>query len=279
MINASRMIGISAVAVSVVVAVMFIAPSTTPTANAKTEMSTLGAPSHVQLTVSDLIASMAWYAKIGFSPITGPETRPDSILYLSDGQIVLSLVKGSAPSPLLVFRADNLRALRDSLDELEIASGFTLRGPTYAELQLTSPSGVPISVRLATEQDSIEMKSTPNPVCGPIGELSISTPSMPNERTFWELLGWQQVDANDIPYPFTVMSDGKVKIGIHQGLDLPGLAITYFSSDAEERVQRLSAMGMTFEPDMVSEATKHENAVLKSPDGQLVFVFKDPKAK
>lgn len=267
-----------AIAGTIAAAVLYMAFGTT-SVNGQAPPASLGTPSHVQLTVKDLIASMAWYAKIGFTPISVAGARADSILYMSDGQLVIALVKGDAPSPLLVFRASNLRALRDSLDELEIASGFKLRGPTYSELQLTTPAGIPISVRLATDADSIAMTPQVNPICGPLGELSIATPSLPNERTFWELLGWKRVDANDVPYPFAVLTDGHLKIGIHQGLDLPGLTLTYFSADAEQRVQRLSAMGMTFEPDMVSEATKHENAVLKSPDGQLVFVFKDPKAK
>ena len=279
MTTTSRITGIVAMGIALVAAIIIISGTGTAPAVAMTGTSKLGTPSHVQLTVKDLITSMAWYAKIGFSPITGPVNRPDSILYMSDGQLVLALVKGDAPSPLLVLRSSNLRALRDSLDELEISSGFKLRGPTYSELQVASPSGILMSIRLATEEDSIAFSQAVNPICGPLAELSIATMSLPNERTFWELVGWKQVDANDTPYPFAVMSDGRMKIGIHQGLDLPGIAITYFSADAAQRVERLKSMGMTFEPDMVSDAMKNENAVLKSPDGQLVFVFKDPKAK
>ena len=239
----------------------------------------LGSPSHVQLTVSDIITSLAWYAKLGFTPVKGPVHRPDSIVYLSDGQVVLALVTGNAPSPMLVMRASNLRALRDSLDQLEIASGHTLRGPTFSELQVTSPAGLYMSIRLASDEDSIAFTRAVNPTCGHLGELSIATPSLPSERTFWEQLGWKQVDGGDTPYPFAIMSDGTMKIGIHQGLDLPSAVLTYFSNDAADRIARLKGMGLRIEHDIVDGSQARENAALKSPDGQLVFVFKDPKAK
>lgn len=279
MTMASRITIIASTAAAAIAAFVLVSGTGAPSATAKTEGSMIGTPSHIQLTVKDLIASLAWYSKLGFNPIKGPINKPDSILYLSDGQVVLALVTGNAPSPILVMRADNLRALRDSLDLLEIASGFKLRGPTYSELQVASPSGLLMSIRLASDEDSIAFTRAVNPTCGPLGELSIATPSLPSERTFWEQLGWKQVDANETPYPFAIMSDGNLKIGIHQGLDLPGVVLTYFSKDAADRVVRLKSAGLTFEPDIVAESQANENAALKSPDGQLVFVFKDPKVK
>lgn len=279
MTMATRMTIIASTALAAIAAFMLMSGTGSTPAMAQTVGSMIGVPSHIQLTVKDLIPSLAWYAKLGFNPIKGPINKPDSIVYLSDGQVVLALVTGNAPSPILVMRAPNLRALRDSLDQLEIPSGFKLRGPTYSELQVASPSGLLLSIRLATDEDSIVYQRGINPTCGPFGEISISTPSLPAERTFWEQLGWGQVDGNETPYPFAVMSDGNMKIGIHQGLDLPGAVITYFSHDAADRVARLKSIGLNVEPDIVAEAQESENAALKSPDGQLLLVFKDPKAK
>ena len=275
----TRITIIASTAIAAIAAFVLMSGTGAPSATAQTGGSMIGTPSHIQLTVKDLISSLAWYAKLGFNPVKGPINKPDSIVYLSDGQIVLALVTGNAPSPILVMRAPNLRALRDSLDQLEIPSGFKLRGPTYSELQVASPAGLLMSIRLASDEDSISFTRAVNPTCGPLGELSIATPSLPSERTFWEQLGWKQVDGNETPYPFAVMSDGTMKIGIHQGLDLPGVVITYFSHDAADRVARLKSMGFNVEPDIVADAQANENAALKSPDGQLLLVFKDPKAK
>jgi len=276
---ASRITLIASTAAIAIATFVLTSGTGAPSAMAQMEGSMIGTPSHIQLTVKDLISSLAWYAKLGFNPVKGPINKPDSIVYLSDGQVVLALVTGNAPSPILVMRAPNLRALRDSLDQLEIPSGFKLRGPTYSELQVASPSGLLLSIRLATDEDSIVYQRGINPTCGPFGEISITTSSLPGERTFWEQLGWEQIDGNETPYPFAVMSDGRMKIGIHQGLDLPGVVITYFSHDAADRVARLKSMGFNVEPDIVAEAQANENAALKSPDGQLLLVFKDPKAK
>jgi hypothetical protein len=248
----------------------------TTAATAQQGASLLGTPSRLQLSVSDLMTSMVWYARLGFSPVNVPDARPDSLMYLTDGQVVVSLVKQKVPSPVIIFRAPNLKAIKDTLDKMGVACIAELRGPGYGELRITSPSGIYISVRPETDEPSITRTGQDNAFCGRLGEWSIGVPSLTAERQWWADLGFKQVDGDSVPYPFAIMSDGAAKIGLHQGLDITTLAITYFSKDAADRIDRLRKSGMEFDTALIPESASASNAALRSADGQLVFVFTEP---
>lgn len=246
------------------------------TASSQQGASLLGTPARLQLSVNDIMSSVVWYARLGFSPVSAANARPDSLMYLTDGQVVLSLVKTKVPSPVIIFRAANLKAIKDTLDKMGVQCLTELRGPSYGELRITSPSGIYISVRPETEEPSITRTGQDNPFCGKVGEWSIGVPSLPRERQWWADLGFKQVDGDTMPYPFGIMTDGVARIGLHQGLDIPTLAVTYFSKDAAERIDRLQKSGMEFDTQMIPESAAKSNAALRSADGQFIFVFTEP---
>lgn len=249
------------------------------TVSAQQGASLLGTPSRLQLSVTDIMSSVVWYARLGFSPVSAANARPDSLMFLTDGQVVLSLVKTKVPSPVIIFRAANLKAIKDTLDKMGVPCLTELRGPSYGELRITSPSGIYISVRPETDEPSVTRTGQDNPFCGKLGEWSIGVPSLPRERQWWADLGFTQVDGDSVPYPFGIMTDGVARIGLHQGLDIPTLAVTYFSKDAAERIDRLQKSGMEFDTQLIPEGAAKDNAALRSSDGQYIFVFTEPLPK
>ncbi len=103
---------------------------------------------------------------------------------------------------------------------------------------------------------------------GMLGEYSMATKDRAASAAFWRRLGFAKTHESDTPYPWGIYSDGRTVIGIHQTTEFKDPALSFFSKNSAERIAALKKEGFHFSLEM--DAT---NAVMKSPDGQLLFVF------
>lgn len=235
--------------------------------------SLLGTPVRLQLATKDHYAAMAWYARMGFVPVKTENPRPDSVLHLTDGQVVLSVVKANLPSPVVVFRCDNLKGLKDTLDALKIPCTYDLVGPSFSELRLASPNGVYIAVRSSAKEPAWTLTGQPNVVCGRMTEWSIGAAMLGTERDWWTRLGFRIGRGGSSPYNYVIMTDGVANIGIHEQRDIPSLAITYFAPDMAERLDRLRKSGIVATEEIPGADGSVANGIFRSDDGQLLYLF------
>jgi len=220
---------------------------------------------------------MAWWARFGFLPMSRPGDKADSAITLTDGQLVLTLVKISQPSPVLVYRCGSTKRLKEQLDSLTILSNFEVEGPTYRELRFRSPNGVYISARVGTIETAIKITGNLNQICGKLTELSTGAEKLKNEQQWWSDLGFVASRGDSVPYRFVNMSDGHIEIGIHEGRDITGLAFTYFMPDMEQRIDRLKKSGLVPVDEIPTNDGRIGNAIFSSPDGQQVYLFEGTK--
>lgn len=233
----------------------------------------LGQYSRLVLSCTDVIRSMAWWARLGFVPMPPMSERPDSSMTLSDGQIVITLVKTLQPSPVIMFRTKNMLQLNDKLLNYAVPVIADVKGPTYGEIRIKSPNAVFLAIRSEADEPLVLPTGHLNPICGKLTELSIGTLALKNETNFWEMLGFVQLRGDKVPYPFAVMTDTHVQVGMHENREIPTLAMTYFSIDMAERIDRLKKSGMEITEEIPSPDGHLGNIILTSPDGQLVYMF------
>lgn len=233
----------------------------------------IGSHTRVIVSVKDLLQSMAWWTKFGFSPLSRPEDKIDSAITLSDGQVIITLVKTNQPSPVIVYRCDNIKRLKAQLDSLTILTTFDLEGPSYKELRLRSPNSVYLAVRPSTMEDDFKATGALNPVCGNLTEYSTSATKLRDEQSWWADLGFAPVRGDSVPYPYVNMGDERIEIGIHEDRDIASLALTYFMPDMEQRIARIKQLGLTPIEEIPTADNRIGNAIFQSPDGQLVYLF------
>ncbi|MBI2793707.1 MAG: hypothetical protein HYX66_03535 [Ignavibacteria bacterium] len=235
--------------------------------------SLLGKPTRLVMSCKDIIKSMSWWTKLGFNPAPGIPIHPDSALSLTDGQIIITLVKESLPSPILMFSSSRIKDLRDTLAANNINTTFDLKGPSLGEVRLLSPNGVYIAVRPVTDEPFRPVSGDSNIICGKVTEFSIGTSYLKKEREYWEHLGFTVKRTATIPYPYALMMDGNIVIGLHENRDIPTLTITYFAEDMVDRIDRLHKSGVEITEELSDPSGKMANGRAISPDGQIVFLF------
>jgi hypothetical protein len=236
----------------------------------------LGTYARIQVAVADLPQSMAWYARLGFFPVKGGE-KSDSVLTVSDNQTLLTLTTSKVPSPVVVFRNDNLKALYDTLQALGVRVQADLAGPTYRELRLTSPAGIYILVRPSTVEPALAISNSENIMCGRLTELSINVQQIRQELNWWTELGFSITRQGTEPYIFGYVSDGALTLSFHVNKEIPSLALTYFAKDMEQRIDRIKKSGISAIDEIPTADNRIANAIFKSDDGQLIMLFEEAK--
>ncbi len=244
---------------------------------ASTSSPIIGAHTRVLISTKDLLNSMAWWTRMGFSPQPIASEKSDSAITLSDGQVVITLVKTSMPSPVIVYRSANIKRCKEQLDSLAMSTTYDIEGPSFGEIRLRSPNNVYVAVRPAGIEPVLKATGAMNPVCGDLTEYSTAAVRLAPEVAWWKDLGFTAVKVDSTVYPFVNMGDGSIEIGIHENKDIPSLALTYFMPDMEQRIDRLKKSGMNPIEEIPTADDRVANAIFRSPEGQLVYLFETPK--
>lgn len=103
-------------------------------------------------------------------------------------------------------------------------------------------------------------------------EISVHAPDVLASLTFYESLGFQQVQVNETwTYPYAVITDGRLTLGLHhQSLKSPTL--TFVKADLAEHMDQLRTLPLVFEQehlgtDEFNEVSCHD------PNGQHIRIL------
>lgn len=243
----------------------------------------LGNFAEFSLSVKDIKAAQKFYESLDFKTTkAAPADHPTAAV--TDGSVVLALHQVEFKSPTITYFgsvvAECLRALeKNNID----AKVLKREGGEAAEIEFADINGQRVVLKtqapVQREGVSFEMMTPEGPTgkerhyskCGIFGEFSIPVRDRAASAAFWQKLGFQKMFESDAPYPWGIYSDGVTVLGIHQTTEFKETALSFFSKDSKERIAALKKEGFQFLVDL-----DPTNSVLKSPDGQMIFVFNLP---
>ena len=106
---------------------------------------------------------------------------------------------------------------------------------------------------------------------GRFHEISIETADIAGSVAFYERLGFSQCGTTDTwTYPYGVMTDGKIYIGLHQ-FKFPSPTITYVHADAAQHAHAIEKLGVELAWKRLGDDAFNEFGFL-DPAGQAVRV-------
>lgn len=224
----------------------------------------LGTYVEVKLKSKNIDKSMSFYEYLGFRKIG------DDVM--TDGSINIRLSDENFTSPTLHYMGtgdEMIQAIfknqKQSASKVENAEFKSLNGLTIridrVKSKVKMPAGTPVT-------------RTPISRLGKFGEFSIPVKDVARAIIFWAKLGFEPLHIAKIPYPYSIMSDGLIVIGLHQSGDFNDFTVTYFSDDMRKRVETFEGEGLELHPMKSQEnSTIYDNAWFLSPDGQQFFMF------
>jgi catechol 2,3-dioxygenase-like lactoylglutathione lyase family enzyme len=249
---------------------------------------TLNAPEHnmklgkvvqINVGVSDLEKSLAFYEQLGFQKMED-SMEPYPWARLTDGQnLVLLNQDGNIYIGLVYFSKDAARRIakiegkgvefiqRREQDGKLFMGIFVGPGGLVTGLVNHDPAGITLP------------PGFPKTKCGTFGEFATSVDDYEAAAEFWRNLGFTVLHESGEPYPWGILGDEMIVLGLHQAGDsssefaFSGPALTYFAGDMADRIAELKLEGIGFASEMADENGQVNNATLHGPDGELFFLF------
>ena len=224
----------------------------------------LGSYVEIKLKSKNVDKSMSFYEYLGFRKIG------DDVM--TDGSINIRLSDENFTSPTLNYmgtQSDMIQVLfknqKQPANKVFNAEFKSLNGLTVRidrdKSKVKMPAGTPVT-------------RTPISRLGKFGEFSIPVKDVAKAIIFWAKMGFEPLHIGKIPYPYSIISDGLIVIGLHQSSDFQDVTITYFAEDMKQRVATLAGEGLELHPMKSQEnAIEPDNAWFLSPDGQQFFMF------
>jgi catechol 2,3-dioxygenase-like lactoylglutathione lyase family enzyme len=220
----------------------------------------LGDHVEIRTSVSDLVVALAFYKKLGFEQIANA--------VVTDGSLNILLLTGNSPSPTLSYAGSDIEQIK--------ALGIPLEGDGDTTV-FVDPNGLHVTLTKAKSNVPMPggtyMTRTPISRCGKFGEFAVPCKDTQASIAYWEKLGYDKLHFAEEPYPWAILSDGLIVLGLHQTTDFAGPHITYFAGDMAERIEKLKADGITMTAVPPEVDGKVANAVFTAPGGQKIFLF------
>ena len=228
----------------------------------------LGTYAELKLATKALTASIDFFAMLGFRKLG------DDVI--TDGSINIRLAEERFASPTLSYAGSDMSAI------LSLTNPRKQKGQpdTMTHGEFTSPNN--LRVTITSEKSKVRMpvgtptKRKPISKLGEFGEFTIPVKDVAKAVLFWAKVGFEPLHIAKIPYPYAILSDGLIVVGLHQTYDIPNPTITYFAQDMGKRINEVEQNGISIQS-LSGNADTIENATFTSPDGQRFFLFKgDP---
>lgn len=103
-------------------------------------------------------------------------------------------------------------------------------------------------------------------------EISIHAPAIQESLEFYQSLGFQQASVGETwPYPYAVVTDGHLFIGLH-GAVIRSPALTFVLPDLAAGVEKLREQGVSFDQERLGQDVFNQ-VTFTDPSGQAVNIL------
>ena len=234
----------------------------------------LGDVVQISIGVSDLAASLQFYDTLGFSKVA-QNTAPWPWTQLSDGQHLFLLNQDGNQYLGLNYFSTAVSQTVATLEE----KGFNFVHKQEQDGRLsraifTATNGVMIGLINQDPTNMHDPKKNALCLCGKFGEFSLGVADWQTAVSVWQQLGFETLHHSPDPYPWGIISDGNIMIGIHQTDEFEGPLLTYFDKNMPERIQQLKNNNVKFGTHRLAADNPFNEAIILGPDGEEFFLVK-----
>ncbi|AHM61410.1 hypothetical protein D770_15780 [Flammeovirgaceae bacterium 311] len=227
----------------------------------------------VNLPVDNSASVAVFFENLGFTELY-PPLAENTRLY-SDGHLQVQLSSAGAD-----WREGIIFCTEQPIDSL--AASLQLSGVQTVvqdnKIRVVAPDGT--AVYWLSLKDFSFPKQPPSgqTLCGCFYEISLEVDELEANKLFWENLGFTKTMPDGDISNWLTMSHSLLRIGLYEKGSCPhpfrSPALTWFNADASERLELLQQKGFTFAHVLPSAADSPEEAILETPEGHHLFLFK-----
>lgn len=232
----------------------------------------LGRFVQVSIAVQELAQSLLFYERLGFEKLD-QSWEPWPWAVLTDGVITYHLSQTS-PGPLaLSYMVSDMRERVAGLEAAGVPVTRLQRGDVPELVAgLEAPGGIEISLLEYPARRIPRPSGITTCKCGRFMELALAVKDLEKAEAFWHRLGFVRRTGSGLPYPWALLSDDLLNLGLYQTRDFDLPALLYGSENTQERIEELVMDGFRFSAEIPSPLPVSGRTVLETPDPLLILL-------
>jgi catechol 2,3-dioxygenase-like lactoylglutathione lyase family enzyme len=227
----------------------------------------------VSVHAPDLLASLAFYERLGFAQVTAGEAFPYPYAVVADGRLAIGLHgRELAQSPLLAFVLPNLGAELRRLEHegIEVLDR-RLGDDVFNEAGLEAAGQAIRLLEARTHSPSAQGPGETSRL-GWFEEFALPVPDLARAQAEWERLGFVPAEEGEEPYPHIGLTSDSLNVALLAAGTLKAPALAFAEADMPARIAKLAEAGFEFarRPPGGPDAARH--ALLVAPEGTQLLL-------
>jgi catechol 2,3-dioxygenase-like lactoylglutathione lyase family enzyme len=227
----------------------------------------------------DILASVEFYERLGFTQAATREVWPHPYGALTDGRIVIGLHQNPARTASLTFVLPDVASRCAELERHGFEIAYRRTGAEmFHEIGLVDPGGQSMVLLEARTYSPPDRPPEATSRCGYYCALGLPAADFETARRFWEPLGFVAGEELETPYPHLRLTSDHLNLVLHRPRMLPGPALIFTDDDMAGRIAGLREAGIEPHrpqgsrglPAGLDPAT---HALLQAPEGTLLLLL------
>jgi catechol 2,3-dioxygenase-like lactoylglutathione lyase family enzyme len=222
----------------------------------------------------DVLESIAFYERLGFTQVTTGEAWAYPYAVVTDGRLAIGLHQRELmQSPLPAFVLPDLRRHLPMIESLGVEIvDRRLGSDVFNEASLGMPDGQVI--RLLEARTFSPAQRAPGEVSrlGWFEELALPVADRPRAQRFWEQLGFVPAEEGDEPYPHVGLTSDSLNVALLQAGFLGRPALVFTDAAMPARIAALAEAGIGFARRPPGNLDPARHALLVAPEGTQLLL-------
>lgn len=222
----------------------------------------------------DVLASIAFYERLGFTQVTTGEAWPYPYAVVTDGRLAIGLHQHELlQSPLPAFVLPDLRRQLPRIESLGIEIlDRRLGSDVFNEASLGLPDGQ--AIRLLEARTFSPSQRAPGEVSllGWFEEFALPVADRQQAQRFWEQLGFVPAEEGDEPYPHVGLTSDSLNVALLQAGSLSRPALVFTDATMPARIAALADAGIGFARRLPGNLDPARHALLIAPEGTQLLL-------
>jgi catechol 2,3-dioxygenase-like lactoylglutathione lyase family enzyme len=231
----------------------------------------------VSVHAPDLLASLAFYERLGFVQVTAGEAFSHPYAVVADGRLAIGLHGAQlAASPLLAFVLPDLGARLAALERggVEILNR-RLGNDVFNEASLEA-AGQAIRLLEARTHSPTPMGPAETSRLGWFEEVALPVADLARAQAAWERLGFVPAEEGEEPYPHIGLTSDSLNIALVGSDALRRPALLFQEADMAAHVAKLVEAGFELERRLPRGLDASRHALLVAPEGTQLLLASAP---
>jgi catechol 2,3-dioxygenase-like lactoylglutathione lyase family enzyme len=228
----------------------------------------LGEFLEISLSTPDILASIEFYERLGFSHASTGETRKHPYAVLTDGRLYIGLHKHEFASPALTFVLPELNKRIDAFEELGISFEFcNIALDQFNEVGFLDLDGQMVTLLEARTYSPLHASQAKTTLCGYFLEYRLAVRDRDQSARFWEALGFLPLGHTEEPVPYAQAARNDINLGLLQAPRRGAPTLVFAQDDMQGTAELLDARGFDIKETL-------DGIVLQAPEGTVLSLLR-----